>query len=126
MSIVILLICMQENIDEYDTPPINVSRVVKPEMIEEDDYEHDSVYESHVPYGNDINIKSECPDYDEEYDEQYYEDEMTSNVSYTFRKNETVTMDVVLAENNSAQCIQTNHNDDIAIAPVIKLFLFLN
>lgn len=91
-------------------------------MIEEDDYEHDSVYESHVPYGNDINIKSECPDYDDEYDEQYYEEEITPNndISYTFRTNESVTMDVVLAENNSAKCIQKNYNDDIAIPPVIQ------
>lgn len=90
--------------------------------MEDDEYEHDSVYESHVPYGNDISIKSECPDYDEEYDDQYYEDEDPSNVSYTFRPNETVTVDVVLAENNSAQCIQSNRGDDIAIPPVIYFY----
>lgn len=86
--------------------------------MEDDEYEHDSVYESHIPYGNDINIKSECPDYDEEYD-PFYEDEDTSNISYTFRPNENVTVDVVLAENNSAQCIQTNRINDITIPPVI-------
>lgn len=88
--------------------------------MEEDEYEHDSVYESHIPYGNDISIKSECPDYDEEYD-HFYEDEDTSNISYTFRPNENVTVDVVLAENNSAQCIQTSHIDDISIPPVNTL-----
>jgi len=87
--------------------------------LEEDEYEHDSVYESHVQYGNDINIKSECPDYDEEFDENYYEDEDTSNVSYTFRTNETVSVDVMLAGNNGAQSIQNNSGDDIAIPPVI-------
>lgn len=106
---------IEENIDEYDPPPINVSRIVKPEMMEEDDYDHDSVYESHVPYGNDINIKSECPDYDDEYDEQFFEDEDSQNATYHFRKNETVSMDVVLADNNSAQCIQTTNSDDITI-----------
>jgi len=97
--------------------------VVKPEMMEEDEYEHDSVYESHVPFGNDISIKSECPDYEDEFDEQYYEEEDT-NVSYTFRRNETVSMDVVLADNNSVQCIQTDHNDDITIPTVIIIYSY--
>jgi len=90
--------------------------------MEEDEYDHDSVYESHVPYGNDINIKSECPDYDDEYDEQFYEDEDSQSATYHFRKNETVSMDVVLADNNSAQCIQTTNSDDIAIPTVILIF----
>lgn len=120
----IIYTIFQENIDEYDHPTINVSRVVKPEMIEEDEYEHDSVYESHVPFGNnDISIKSECPDYEDEFDEQYYEEEDT-NVSYTFRRNETVSMDVVLADNNSVQCIQTDHNDDITIPTVIIIYSY--
>jgi len=97
--------------------------------MEEDEYDHDSVYESHVPYGNDINIKSECPDYDDEYDEQFYEDEVihqdSQSVSYCFRQNETVSMDVVLADNNSAQCIQTNNSDDITIPTVILIYLFI-
>jgi len=88
----------------------------------EDEYEHDSVYESHETYVNDINIKSECPDFYDEYGEQYYEEEEVSNVSYTFRRNETVGMDVVLADNNSVQCIQTDHSDDIAIPTVIIIY----
>lgn len=92
-------------------------------MMEDDEYEHDSVYESHVQYGNDINIKSECPDYDEEYDDQYYEDEEPANVQYTFRSNESVTVDVVLADNNSARSIQTNRGDDITIPPVINFII---
>lgn len=91
-------------------------------MMEEDEYDHDSVYESEIPYENDINIKAECPDYDDEYDDQYYEEDDTSAVSYTFRRNETVSMDVVLADNNSAQCIQTNHSDDITIPTVILIY----
>jgi len=62
-----------------------------------------------MPCTNDINIKSECPDYEDEYDEQYYEE------------GETVSMDVVLADNNSVQSIQTDHSDNITI-PTIMLF----
>ncbi|XP_025424986.1 uncharacterized protein LOC112693929 isoform X1 [Sipha flava] len=107
---------IEENAEEYDAPPINVSRVVKPEMMEEDEYDQDSVYESHVSesYENDINIKSECPDFEEDYEEQYY-DEEESRKLYTFRRNETMSMDVVLADNNRAQCVQNNHSHDIAI-----------
>lgn len=108
--------------EEYDAPPINVSRVVKPEMMEEDEYDQDSVYESHVPFGNDINIKSECPDYEEDYDEQYYEEEESRKV-YTFRRNETMSMDLVLADNNSAHCIQNIHSNDITMPDVIN-FIF--
>lgn len=115
-----LLFNLQETIDEYDTPAINISRI-KPEMIEEDEYEHDSVYESHIPYLNDISIKSECPDYDEDYDDNYFEEVEPHQMpnAYTFRPNETVTVDVVVNGNNSAQCVSSNHNDDISIAPVI-------
>lgn len=88
--------------------------------MDDDDYEQDAVYESHETYVNDINIKSECPDYDDEYD-SYYDDEDTSNVSYSFRPNETVTVDVMLAGNNSVECIQTNHGSDISIPPVIYI-----
>lgn len=93
--------------------------------MEEDEYEHDSVYESHVPYVNDINIKSECPDYDEEFDEHYYEDEDTSNVPYSFRPNESVAVDVMLGGNNDAQSIQVNCGDDIAIPPVICFLILI-
>ncbi|VVC43556.1 Hypothetical protein CINCED_3A010011 [Cinara cedri] len=109
---------VEETIDDYDIPAINVSSV-KPELMEDDDYEQDAVYESHETYINDINIKSECPDYDEEY-ENYYDEEETTNVSYSFRPNETVTVDVMLAGNDGgAECIQTNHESDITIPPVI-------
>lgn len=89
--------------------------------MEDDDYEHDAVYESNDTYVNDINIKSECPDYEDEYD-SYYDDEDTSNVPYSFRPNESVTVDVMLAENNSVECIQTNHDSDINIPRVIIFF----
>lgn len=93
-------------------------------MMEDDEYEHDSVYESHIPYGNDINIKSECTDYDEEF-EQYYEEEEPSNVPYSFRSSKTVTVDVMLAENNNAQSsIQTNCGKDITIPSVIYFINF--
>lgn len=91
-------------------------------MMEEDDYDQDTLYDTHVSYGNDINIKSECPDFEEDYDEQYYDLEETPNI-YTFRRDETMTMDVVLADNNSAHCIQTNHSDDIAIPAVINFII---
>jgi hypothetical protein len=93
-------------------------------MMEEDEYDQDSVYESHVSesYENDINIKSECPDFEEDYEEQYY-DEEESRKLYTFRRNETMSMDVVLADNNRAQCVQNNHSHDIAIPHVIN-FIF--
>lgn len=94
-------------------------------MLEEDEYEHDSVYESQEPYVNDISIKSECPEYEDEFDEQFFDDEDVSNVSYTFRRNETVSMDVVLADNNGVQCIQTDHSDDITIPPVIIIYCHL-
>lgn len=122
--VLITLFHLQENIDDYDTPAINVSRV-KPELLEEDEYEHDSVYESHVQYPNDINIKSECPDFDEEFDENYYDDEDTSNVPYSFRTNETVAVDVMLSGNNDAQSIQINCGDDINIPPVTNYFKYL-
>lgn len=96
-------------------------------MLEDDEYEHDSVYEPHIPYINDINIKSECPDYDD-YDETYYEDEEqhTNNTLYSFRPNETVTVDVVVSGNNDAtQCISTNHIEDIPITPVIIIIILL-
>jgi len=95
--------------DEYEPDSIDVSRVVKTEMMEEDEYEDDSKYEYESKYENDINIKSECPDYEEE----------DTDVSYTFQRNETVSMDVVLADNNSVQCIQTDHSDNITIPAVV-------
>ncbi|XP_060859069.1 uncharacterized protein LOC132936367 [Metopolophium dirhodum] len=78
---------IEKNIDEYEPDSINASRVVKSEIIEEDEYEPDSEYES-MPYTDDINIKSECPDYEDDYDEQYYEEEDT-DISYAFQRNET-------------------------------------
>lgn len=93
-------------------------------MMEDDEYEHDSVYENQAPCSNDINIKSECVEYEEEFDDQYYDDtESESSNIYTFRRDETMTMDVVLADNNSAHCIQTNHSDDIAIPAVINFII---
>ena len=91
-------------------------------MVEEDKYEDDSKYES-IQYENDIDIKSEWPDYENEYDEQYYEEEDTDE-SYTFRRNETVSMVVVLADNNSVQCIQTDHSDNITMLTVIIIYSY--
>lgn len=95
-------------------------------MIEEDEYEHDSVYETHVPcpYSDDIIIKPECPEYDE-FDD-YYEDEVTSNVPYSFRPNESVAVDVMLEGSNDAQSSQINCANDIAIPPVIYFIYTLH
>ncbi|VVC40987.1 RNA recognition motif domain [Cinara cedri] len=80
---------VQENSEDYNINKINVSKV-KLEFMEDSDNEQDVVYESHVPNTNDINIKSEYPDYDEEY-ENYNDDKDTLN--------------------------ETNHESDITIPP---------
>lgn len=100
----IIYTIFQETIDEFDTP-INVSRLIKSEIIEEDEYEYDSVYESDITYENDIGYKTEFLE-DEEYEEEYYEEVDLSNVYYTFRKNETVSVDVVLFNNSTQVFLQ--------------------
>ncbi|XP_050540997.1 uncharacterized protein LOC126905393 isoform X2 [Daktulosphaira vitifoliae] len=102
---------------ECDGPEINIS-CIKPEIIEDED-DPDAIYESNLPYTSDSNVKSEFPDYDDEYEDNYSCEGEAENVPYTFQTNKNGTVKVVLTGNNHAKCIESSL-DDIAITPVIE------